>query len=329
MAHKKWLTFLGTFTLTIIFFTAVNDAATAQSISGNTAGKLSISSKKNTINFYWQGDSINGIWEAHTAMLIPVKLKNCPKQFFMQFDLGSPYSLFYKNKLRSIKLKYPKAVPLNDTAGSLVNFSFKADKTAVAATAIKVKQFDSTAVNWVNKNSMEIIGTLGVDFIDGRVIVIDYPNKKILLSTDTAVTLLPKVLLSDFIYVNKSILLPAKVQDKNTLLYFDTGSSMFELLTDKKTCEAMALPGSKVIQRNIKSWDKYVTANSIASNSTIEINSIKIPIHFTTYIEGVNNNQAAQMMKMGIGGMTGNKIFLHSKLLLDTKNKKMGLITSE
>jgi hypothetical protein len=31
------------------------------------------------------------------------------------------------------------------------------------------------------------------------------------------------------------------------------------------------------------------------------------------------------MLRMGIGGMTGNKLFLHYILVLDTKNKKFGL----
>jgi hypothetical protein len=35
------------------------------------------------------------------------------------------------------------------------------------------------------------------------------------------------------------------------------------------------------------------------------------------------------MMQMGIGGMTGNKLFLNYTLVLDTKNKKFGLMASK
>jgi hypothetical protein len=35
-----------------------------------------------------------------------------------------------------------------------------------------------------------------------------------------------------------------------------------------------------------------------------------------------------QMKKIGIGGMTGNKLFLNHQLLLDTKNKKFGVFNS-
>jgi hypothetical protein len=43
-------------------------------------------------------------------------------------------------------------------------------------------------------------------------------------------------------------------------------------------------------------------------------------------MEGVSDSQVAQMMKMGIGGMTGNALFLDYILVIDTVNKKFGLV---
>ena len=110
------------------------------------------------------------------------------------------------------------------------------------------------------------------------------------------------------------------------MLYFDTGASMYQLLTDKKTCEALAAPNSSFTQSKVWSWDKYLTANSIATNDSIIISGINMPIHYATYMDGVNAAQAEQMRRMGIGGMTGNKLFLNYRLVLDTRNKKMGLV---
>jgi hypothetical protein len=42
----------------------------------------------------------------------------------------------------------------------------------------------------------------------------------------------------------------------------------------------------------------------------------------------MSTSKVEQMMQMGIGGMTGNKLFLNYKLVLDTRNKKFGLIHS-
>ena len=327
--HTTWR-FLRSIAATCIFGAVIYGGfARSQSMPGFEVNHLLLPAKTYSIPFYWQGDSVNSTWEPHTAILIPVKLKNCAKQFFMQFDLGSPYSLFYKNKLSAIQLKYPKAMQLNQSTEKLMNFSFKTGKMPVLAKEIVIKQFDSSTINWQDKNSVEIIGTIGADLIDGKTIIIDYPKRRLTISQAIPPVLMSHLSLTNFMYVRRSILLPAKVQGKQTMLYFDTGSSMYELLTDKKTCELLAMPNAEIIKRKVKSWDKYLTANSIASKDNIEISGTKIRIHYSTYIEGASTAQVEQMMKMGIGGMTGNKIFLHYKLVLDTKNKKFGLILAK
>lgn len=315
-------------TTTLILCSMYAGSASSQTMPALPPNHLTLPARSYTIPFYWQGDSVNGSWEAHAAILIPVHLKGCPKQFFMQFDLGSPYSLFYKNKLAAIGAKYPKAITTGDDDGKLVNFSFNAGKMPIMAKEIVVKQFDSSSVDW-NKKSIEIIGTLGVDLIDGKTMVIDYPAKKLVISGSISKKLNEQVSLTNFIYAGRRILLPANLNGKQTMLYFDTGSSMYQLLTDKKTCEAMAAPGSLFIQSKVWSWDKYLTANSIATNDSITISGVIIPVHYATYIDGVDAAQAGQMSRMGIGGMTGNKLFLNYQLVLDTRNKKMGLLRSK
>lgn len=310
----------------ILLIAAWGIPAKSQSAPDPSANNLVMPARPYTIPLYWQGDTVNNRWEPHTAILIPVRLKNCPKRFFMQFDTGSPYSLFYRNKLAAIQEMYPKAMQLGESGSKLMNFSFTAGSMPVLAKEIEVKLFDSSTVNWKDKKSIEIIGTLGADFIDGRAIMIDYPEKKLTISQFISPKLSARLSLTDFVYAGKRILLPAKVEGKETMLYFDTGSSMYELLTDKKTCEALAAPGSEFIQSKVRSWDKYLTAVSIASNAGIEMSGILIPVHYVTYVEGVSSSRAEQMRKMGIGGMTGNKIFTGCTLVLDTKNKKFAII---
>lgn len=300
----------------------------AQSHPTLPANQLITGSKTHTISFYWQGDSIHSKWEPHAAILIPIKLKNCPRKFYMQFDLGSPYSLLYKNKIESIQMKYPKAVLSKEAGGVLRNFLFKTAGTPILAKEIIVKQFDSTVVEWNNKKGIEIIGTIGADLIENKVLIIDYLRCKLTISTGIPEKLAKQVSLTDFTYSNRSILLPATVKDKTTILYFDTGSSMFELLTDKETCNQLAKPDTMLIQYKVKSWNKFLTANTMSTNEQILLANTKIRLHSTTYIEGITDAQIKQMSKLGIGGMIGNKLFLNHILVLDTKNKKFGLTKS-
>ncbi|MEE1945937.1 hypothetical protein VRU48_12520 [Pedobacter sp. KR3-3] len=293
--------------------------------------QLVISPQTHTLPFRWQGDSIRlkqggSIWEAHAAMLIPVKFKHCPRIFYLQFDLGSPYSMFYQNKIEAIQSKYPKSIPSKPIAGKLESLSFTAGNMPVLAKEIVVKQFDSAGINWNDKKGVEIIGTIGVDFIDQKVAVIDYPNAKLTLSEQIPEKLLPRLSLTDLIYSNRSLLFPAKVNDKNTMLFFDTGSSMFELLTNKETSRQLAQPDVQPIQYDVKSWGRSLTAHTVASRGEIELAGIVLPLGSTTYMEGASDAQVERMLKLGIGGMIGNKLLLNCILVLDTKNKKFGLV---
>lgn len=275
------------------------------------------------VPFIWKGDSINWQWEHYAAMLIPVKLEGCPKQFYMQFDLGAPYSLFYRNKLKAINNRYPLRMQLSDSAIIKEEFSFNAGKTRIQAREITLKQLGTNHINWEN-NAIEIIGTLGADFIGNKTLLIDYPGEKI--AVGFTIPEKPGLVLTDFIYANRSIILPALIKGKKTMLFFDSGSSAFELLTNKETAATLALPGATPAVYPVTSWGKVLTATSYASTDSIEIAAVKMPLNRVTYIEGASDAQVSRMMKMGIGGMTGNKLFLHSILLLDIKNKRFGIL---
>jgi hypothetical protein len=312
--------------LASLLISIVAGRAICQSIPALPPNHLSVPSGSYKIPFTWVGDTVNGVWQPHTALLIPVKIKNCPKQFYMQFDLGSPYSLFYGNKLAAIRTRYPKALPPFDSSGKLINFAFSVGKMPVAAKQIVVKQFDRSSINWKQKASPEIIGTIGSDLIDAKVFVIDYPGRQLVIADEIPAELRSKLNLTDFIYARRSIILPATLHGKKTMLYFDTGSSMYPLLTDKKTAEAIALPNAPLLQSKVRSWDTFRTANSLATSASIEIANVQVPVRFSTYMEGVSDSQVGQMMKMGIGGMTGNALFLDYILVIDTGKKKFGLV---
>lgn len=292
------------------------------------SGQLSAQSgsgKITTLPLVWQGDSIQNQWEPHAALLIPVKLKDCPRLFYMQFDLGSPYSLLYKNKLLAIQSGFPETIQLDEQTEKIKELVFQSGKTSIQKNNLVIRQFDNDTIHWSDKNRIEIIGTFGADLIDNQVAIIDYSGKTLEL-TDTLTNNPSHLRLTEFIYANKRILLPAILQGKSTLLYFDTGSSMFELLTDKTTAESLAKPDSHPVQFNVNSWGKSLTANNLPTEYSIEINGQQIPLQSVTYMDGVSSAQTEQMKKIGIGGMTGNKLFLGYKLVLDTRNSYFGLI---
>lgn len=267
------------------------------------------------VPFIWMNYKDN----PYSAMLIPVRLKGCPKVFYMQFDTGSPYSLLYRNKLKAIQKRYAQSVQVSDTTGKLQQFRFNIGNIAILAKEIAVQQFDSVNVNW-SKDTVEIIGTLGTDLIDNKVAFINYPEKYMLITNHKKQE--DTVAWSGFIYEHRRILLPFSIRGEKKIVYFDTGSSAFELLTDKATAMLLASPDAIPGSQEVQSWGRLLKATSVQTADSIEIASQKLPLRTVTYMEGVSDAQINAMKKMGIGGMTGNRLFVNNILVIDTRNKK-------
>jgi len=296
-----------------------NEILLAQS---NTTGSIVFSSENIAMDFIWNGDSINSEWQEKASLLIPVYLDNCPRKFYMQFDTGSPYSMLYNGKIKAIKDKYPKSISSEILQNQVSDINLCINKNHITFVQINSKNYGDSTIDWNNEQKIEIIGTIGTDFIDGKVVVIDYPNKRIELLQSVPEKF---KLQHSFIYSNRSILLPSIINGRETLLYFDTGSSMFELLTSKEIAEDLAKPNSKPILFSVNSWGKKMIAHSYPTNQKIEIGNRKINVDRATYIEGASDSQVQQMLKMGIGGMCGNKLFSNYILILDTKLKMFGI----
>src|SRR5690606_41364766 len=81
----------------------------------------------------WLGDSIQGKWEPHVALLIPITIKKCSDKLYMHFDTGAKHSLLYANKLKAIKHKYPAVSIFNEREAKdkVENFSFTLDTTNI------------------------------------------------------------------------------------------------------------------------------------------------------------------------------------------------------
>jgi hypothetical protein len=298
--------------------------AYSQTMPAAATSQLVLPVQDLNINFVWQGDTLNTRWEPNSALLIPVKLPGCPKQLYMQFDLGAPVSMLYTSKVNDIKAKYPKSISQTDSV-KLLNQHFTIAGKDILAKEIMLKKYSSKAIDWKNKNSLDVIGTIGMDLIENKTIVFDYPGKKLTVAEQIPAELSSKLTLTKFMFINHSILLPVVVNKKRVMLFFDTGSSAYELLTDKTTCLALATPGAQPVTHQSRSWDKMLTANIYPTQDSITIASQKLPLKKVTYMDGASNSQIDQMMKMGMGGMTGNKLFISSTLVIDIKNRQFAV----
>lgn len=277
--------------------------------------------------FQWISDSLGGELNPYSAMVLSVTIPGCGRKFRMQFDLGSPSSLFYKNKMEAINLKY-RNLNFHEQDGKdwLLNYSFTIAQMKVTNRKIRVWPYDASGISWTDTTKVEIIGTIGSDIIDDKILIIDYPHQIITLTSRLADSISTKIHMTPFKWEERKVLLPVIIHKQKTNLYFDTGSSAFSLLTDHATWKVLSRKNAPVHQFGVNSWGKTLTAFTAPTDYSVEFNSISIPIMNVTYIEGTSFIQNLLMRFSGMGGMTGNKLFLEKTILIDTRKKEFGIL---
>lgn len=312
--------------LLFLFIGAIGGYIYFKSAFRPAPSQLTISDKNASIPFLWQSDTINHEVNAYAAMLLPISLKGCPETYFMQFDLGAPTSLFYKNKLDAINKRYHNLVfQQKDTESELLNFQFTLGNTLVNAKKIAAKQFEGSKIDWSDTMTKQIIGTIGTDFFENKVLVIDYQKNRLGLSDKIPDSLSTDNKLADFKFESRRVLLPAEINNEAVDIFFDSGTSAFELMTNKKTWERLAKKGAAVSRYTVRSWDNQLTLNTVATDDSITFHSFQVPLRHVTYVEGTSFFQRMLMKLGGVGGLTGNKLFINKMILLDAKNQKFGV----
>ncbi|RAJ00419.1 hypothetical protein LX64_04125 [Chitinophaga skermanii] len=250
-------------------------------------------------NFQWKNTprSVPFTWSAsendpHAAMLIPITDSKTGKQLFLQFDTGVMQSVLYNEQGDSVRWK-------------LGNYQL-----LVLHLPAKQLQHDG-----------KIAGTLGLDFIQDYIVEIDYPACKINFKPRIASNLQ----WSSLTVTPKGLMLPAKIRGQQTQLFFDSGSSAFPLVTDEETFATLALNGKPANKYTANSWGRTLDVYTAPTNDSILLGGKLLPILTVAHIAGASEQQVAMMKKIGIGGLTGNKLFLQQRLLLDIRGKRFAI----
>ena len=293
--------------------------------------ELTLSETGEPFEFVWHGRNINGEIEPHFAMLVPVTIPGIDHKFYMQFDTGA----------HSTVLDYKAVQSINEKFGPVFQVSREEDTAVVTDVALKVGSVSlqagkmyfrsmGTEIDWSNPPQAIKIGTVGADFMEHHVLTIDYANQQITLSDSIATDKIAENAFSPFTFEGRKVFLSAKLNDENVSLWFDSGSSAFEMIVDESTFEMLASPDASRKTYTGDSWGTGITVHNQAATGEFRFGPTSVPLTYVTYIEWPNKLQTWIMKASNVGGdlggMTGNKLFLGKKLVLDTPNLRYAVI---
>ena len=303
---------------TISFFYFKNKFLTAP------PNELSVSNLGEPIDFIWRSHKLKDKIEPHGSMFVPVSIPGADYTFYMQFDTGAVSTVLYYNQILSINEKYGNIFKIDTIDGKVraMNAKLKVGTVDVNATSLGFRGLGNK-INW-EEDSFVIIGTVGNDFIEKNPLIMDFKNEQITLTNSEDQKIKTENDYLPFTFDGRKIFLNAQLNKQPVELWYDSGSSMFEMIVEESTFWELATPGAEKESFMISSWGNPVPAHNIKSDGEFQFGAVKIPLTTVTYQEWPNKLQAFVLKAANIGGdlggMTGNKLFLGKTLIIDTPN---------
>ena len=294
---------------------------------------ISHAQKLEWIPFDWNGSNLAGKYYDKSSIVIPVTLNNLPYKFNMQFDLGATETMIYGN---SIKPYLEKHIDFKNKIDSTlifrmenkINYMFKNLEIKLGNVDFGKRNIGHFynfgkyySVESMVNNEVKHIGTIAPDLFKDKVLIIDYPNKRICITTKIPKKF-KKASFLPYKEKNGRIMIPLTIDNKQEYLMFDTGSSLFALFTTKD--KANEISNDKIVDSiKTSTWGEHYFVYG---------KSLKTDVKFGDKVLDKNNvyydpkNRFANLFKEEeIWGLTGNAYFFNNILIIDYKNKLFGV----
>lgn len=285
------------------------------------------------IPFKWEGDSIAGKYFDKLAMTIPVTIDNLPHKFNMQLDLGAVTTMIYGNSIRPYLDTHSELKNKIDTTltfwiegkknGKFKNIDFKLGTVSFGKNNIGYfKDFG----NMISKDSIyteseKHIGTIAPDIFQNKILIIDYQNKRICVTKE-----LPKQFakanFQPYKIKDGRIKIPLIINNKQEDLLFDTGASLFALMTTEERANQISV--NKIVDSlKISSWGEYYMVYGRKVTSKVMYGQKQLNPALVFYDKLNKFDEFFDEEK--IWGVTGNAYFINEIVIIDYKNKRFGV----
>lgn len=272
------------------------------------------------IPFLWEGDSISGKYIDKAYIYIPVQIENIPLKFTMQFDLGTPQSVFYEKTMHSIMQKDSSlSHKWNDKTYSFQHISLTLGKETFCDIELKYMKNTGTYIpeKDLYKRQPIHIGTIGSDIFQNKVLIIDYKNQRIAI-TNSIPNEYKETQAIRFTIENGIIKLPFLINNQECQLMFDTGSSPFELVTNQNRALKIADPTIIDSLSGPLWWGKNITFYGLNVTKPVIVAGKTRPTSKVFYDKDGLWNSIFDAYQ--IWGITGNAYFYDTLIIIDYIN---------
>jgi hypothetical protein len=290
--------------------------------------------KANWISFEWLGYQSGKKFFDKAAMLVPFRIEGIPHQFRSQFDLGATNTMVYGNNYQPYLERYGEILTLRDTSTSSLwlegkkrpyfsNTRVYLDSYPVVVSRLAFLDDFGTkfTADSLATASIKKIGTVGADIFKGKVLVIDFPRRRMKILDSLADRDETRF---DFVrarFEGGRIKIPFTIDGEEQWLMFDTGSSLFPVSTSPKYYNRFA-DKSIVDSIETSTWGRTYWVYGSPLRPEVKLGNTVLPKQYIyNFPDFTDFFEEEKMM-----GITGNAYFLNSTIAVDFKNGRFGVM---
>jgi len=273
--------------------------------------------------FEWAPIKGEGYLEPHGAMLVRFKMYKKSPNLYFQFDTGSPYSYIFGKSVESLQEKY------DDLSISKIGKDSFLDEISGVLGGSQIVLRNLTVIENVGREidlsdttQSVRIGTIGTDLMEDKVTLINFMERLISIHDKRPSQLVGYDGLQPFDFKGRRLMLPSKIDGKQQTLLYDSGTSAFGLVTSKHRYKKWSRSQELEYSDQFNMNGKKVFIHHKKSDSKIQIGSADLDLQRVSYVDIYSNLQRLMSPFTKIGGWLGNKPFLESILIIDTKTEE-------
>lgn len=277
------------------------------------------------IGFDWGTQHIDDKIYKYSYINIPIKIGEIEDKFTMQFDLGANLTGLYG---RTFTPYWDVYASLKDHIDMINGYPYLAKIPIILNQTHEIEEFsffyktefgEGLDKNKVGDGSVKHIGTIGADLFKDKILIIDYPNSQLAILNEMPIDYKD---LDTYVNIELDrwgrVHVPVKVNEQEKKVLFDTGSSIFPLMTSTDNWNA-ATNGTKQDSILTTTWgEKYYTY--AANVETVAIGDRQL----TDLRIFDAQNQSNFIKNENIWGIMGNAHFLNDVIIIDFKNLTFG-----
>lgn len=313
--------------------------ATALLANACTTPKDTVSSRPPSypwFPFNWYSTTLAGKRFDKAAITVPIKLNGLQGNFITQFDLGSDATLLYENSIKNYFASRAQLYALADTTQLAVSdngtnsypttgLAFSIGSTSIPHPWLRVKEGDPVPKDSLHTASKKLVGTIGSDFLKGKVLVIDYPQRRMCVLDSVDKYWRARTTFVSSQVKNNRMHIPLTIQERTYWELFDTGASLFPISTDFATWQQLVGPRlTPTDTLQVPSWGEQVTFYGAPMQHDAYLGKLRLPksnAWFTRNQRLLNFNAHEK-----IDALTGNTFFVRSIVVLDFKTSRFGVV---